>query len=67
MLQPSSGLATGMATTQRSALRKKRVTAIAAECKVRGDYVTYGPCVEGNADFKDLALSAVDALREDDQ
>ena len=29
--------------------------------------ITMGPCIEGKADFKGLALSAIDALREEEQ
>ena len=46
---------------------KKTVAAIPAEYKVRGDYDSYGPYAEGKADFKDLALSAIDTLRKEQQ
>ena len=40
------------------------VEAIPALYKVRGDYQTYSPWHEGKADMKDLAISAIDGLRE---
>jgi hypothetical protein len=44
---------------------RKAVEAIPAPYKIRGDYETYGPYPEGKADMKDVALSAIDALKED--
>ncbi len=44
---------------------RKAVEAIPAPYKIRGDYETYGPYPEGKADMKDMALSAIDALKED--
>jgi hypothetical protein len=44
---------------------EKTITAIPAEYKVRGDHNSYGSYAEGKADFKDLALSAIDALRKE--
>lgn len=51
---------------QRDALdaAHEAVEAIPAPYKIRGDFETYGPYIEGRADFKDLAISAIDALRE---
>ena len=51
---------------QRDALADAReaVEAIPAPYKIRGDFETFGPYNEGRADFKDAALSAIDALRE---
>ena len=43
---------------------REAVEAIPALYKIRGDFDTYGPYAEGRADFKDAALSAIDALRE---
>ena len=43
----------------------KAVEAIPAPYKVRGQYETYGPYSEGVSDLKDVALSAIDALRKD--
>lgn len=40
------------------------VEAIPAPYKIRGDFETFGPYAEGRADFKDAALSVIDALRE---
>ena len=40
------------------------VEAIPAPYKSRGDFETFGPYSEGRADFKDLAISAIDALRK---
>ena len=40
------------------------VEAIPALYKVKGQHETYGPYHEGKADMKDLAISAIDALRE---
>ena len=42
----------------------KAVEAIPAPYKVKGQHETYGPYSEGKADFKDLVISAIDALRE---
>ena len=51
---------------QRDALDAAReaVEAILAPYKIRGDFETFGPYAEGRADFKDAALSVIDALRE---
>ena len=51
---------------QRDALDAAReaVEAIPAPYKIRGDFETFGPYAEGRADFKDAALSVIDALRE---
>lgn len=51
---------------RRDALNAARgaVEAIPAPYKIRGGFETYGPYSEGRADFKDAALSAIDALRE---
>ena len=51
---------------QRDAIDAAReaVEAIPAPYKIRGDFETFGPYNEGRADFKDAALSAIDALRE---
>ena len=51
---------------QRDALAAAReaVEAIPAPYKIRGDFETYAQYSEGKADFKDAALSAIDALRE---
>ena len=51
---------------QRDALDAAReaVEAIPAPYKIRGDFETYAHYSEGKADFKDAALSAIDALRE---
>ena len=38
-----------------------------APYKMRGSYETFGPYHEGKADFKDTALSAIDALLEGQQ
>jgi len=38
-----------------------------APYKMRGSYETFGPYHEGKADFKDTALSAIDALLEEYQ
>ena len=43
---------------------RKAVEAIPAPYKAVGDHSTYGSWHEGKADFKDLAISAIDALRE---
>lgn len=43
---------------------REAVEAIPAPYKIRGDFDTFGPHAEGKADFKDLALSAIDALRD---
>ena len=50
---------------QRDALDAAReaVEAIPAPYKVAGDHSTYGSWHEGKADFKDLAISAINALR----
>ena len=40
------------------------VEAIPALYKAKGQYETYGPYNEGKADMKDLAISAIDALKE---
>ena len=40
------------------------VAAIPAPYKIRGDFETYGPYNEGKADFKDLAISAIIAIKE---
>ena len=44
---------------------REAVEAIPAPYKVAGDYSTYGSYHEGKADFKDLVVSAIDALRKD--
>ena len=51
---------------QRDAIDAAReaVEAIPAPYKIRGDFETFGTYAEGRADFKDAALSAIDALRE---
>lgn len=43
---------------------REAVEAIPAPYKIRGEFETYGPYAEGRADMKDLAISAIDALRE---
>lgn len=43
---------------------REAVDAIPAPYKVVGDHSTYGSWHEGKADFKDLAISAIDALRK---
>ena len=43
---------------------REAVEAIPAPYKIRGDFDTFGTYAEGRADFKDAALSAIDALRE---
>ena len=43
---------------------REAVEAIPALYKIRGDFDTYGPYAEGKADMKDLAISAIDVLRE---
>lgn len=42
------------------------VAAIPAPYRIRGDFKTYGPYNEGKADFKDLAISAIIAIKESD-
>ena len=44
---------------------REAVEAIPAPYKIRGDFDTYGPYSEGKADFKDLVISAIDALRKE--
>ncbi len=41
------------------------IKALPAPYKMANDFETYGPYHEGNADFKSLAISVIDALRED--
>jgi hypothetical protein len=57
----------GLAEGRRYALRDARdaVEAIPAPYKVVGNFETYGPYPEGKSDFKDLAISAIDALRKE--
>lgn len=43
---------------------REAVEAIPAPYKIRGDFETYAHYSEGKADFKDAALSAIDALRQ---
>ena len=43
---------------------REAVEAIPALYKIRGDFDTYGPYAEGKTDMKDLAISAIDALRK---
>lgn len=43
---------------------REAVEAIPAPYKVKGQYETYGSYNEGRADFQDLCLSAINALRE---
>ena len=43
---------------------REAVETIPAPYKIRGDFETYAHYSEGKADFKDAALSAIDALRE---
>jgi hypothetical protein len=57
------GYETGYAAALDAA--EKTIIAIPAEYKVRGDYNSYGSYAEGKADLKDLALSAIDALRKE--
>jgi hypothetical protein len=38
-----------------------------APYKMRGAYETFGPYCEGKSDFKDIALTAIDALLEEYQ
>ena len=40
------------------------VAAIPAPYKIRGDFETFGAYHEGRADFKDLAISAIIAMKE---
>jgi hypothetical protein len=51
---------------QRDALdaASEAVEAIPAPYKVKGQYETHDTYHEGRADFKDAALSVIDALRE---
>ena len=44
---------------------REAVEAIPAPYKVKGQYETYGPHHEGKSDMKDLCISAIDALKED--
>ena len=59
-------VAAAYALGQRDAIDAAReaVEAIPAPYKIRGDFETYSDYSEGKADFKDAALSAIDALRE---
>ena len=43
----------------------KAVDAISAPYKIKGQYETYFPYNEGMSDLKDVALSAIDALRKE--
>ena len=43
---------------------REAVELIPAPYKVVGNFETYGPYHEGRSDMKDMALSAIDALRE---
>ena len=43
---------------------REAVEAIPAPYKIRGDFDTFGAYHEGRADFKDAAVSVIDALRE---
>ena len=42
------------------------VAAIPAPYKIRGVFETFGAYSEGKADFKDLAISAIIAIKESD-
>ena len=44
---------------------REAVELIPAPYKVVGNFETYGPYHEGRSDMKDMALSAIDALKED--
>ena len=56
------GYETGYADALAAALRA--VAAISAPYKVKGQFETYGSYNEGRADFKDLAVAVIDALKE---
>ena len=56
------GYETGYADALAAALRA--VDAISASYKIKGQYETYDSYNEGRADFKDLAVAAIDALKE---
>lgn len=57
--QFDAGFSEGIDAAQRA------VEALPAPYKVRGQYETYGPYSEGVSDLKDVALSAIDALKKE--
>lgn len=42
---------------------REAVEAIPAPYKIRGDFDTFGAYAEGRADFKDAALTVIDAIK----